>query len=171
MKTAVTHAIEDYLKTIFTELESRKLTSEQWEYARKVIVEEYTLFPTLKDILSVLTQARYKDDKKNFDNYGMEYFRIDGYPWARKVKITPTGELIRLPLPEGATNYKLALPDHLKANEERIDIKQALEEGIISEEFYGAMMQDKSKRGGRFKKIGELIRKEEKEKAELWEDI
>ena len=168
---------DEYLAKIKEECQKYKLTSDQWKAAKDNLVRNYTYFPSLKEIIDTVSMARRYDPsgKDSQTNYAMEYFYIGNYSNARKVRILPNGDLQKEELPDGAYNYHLALPDHLKSREDTMSMQQAIDEGVISEEFYqnivnpSKLQPPRKKNDSRFTKIGKLIKNQNETEDEDWD--
>jgi len=151
----------DFLNIIRKEIAKRPCNSQIYQAALSNIQGAFRMFPGIPDIKWAFSEA-FKTVKTK-SKKGVEYFDLNKNTYAREVDITDDGEIVRKPLPCGATNYLLCLPPEFEANREFLTAEQAYAEGCISEELYAAVRSRNEKHPykGRFEKIGEYIHKEE----------
>ena len=88
---------------------------------------------------------------------------MDGCSYSRRVEISMSGELIKRTLPEGATNYHIAVPSDMQADKEWLNLEQAYDQGAVSQGLYDLMTAREPERRerSRFEKIGEDLKKEQ----------
>lgn len=154
----------EYLERFERAVYRKFLTSDQWQSLYYYLTDSFRMFPTISDLQAGCEIAR-KNVSKGNDLYktAFQYFEINGYRYARPIKITVDGEMVIPDLPEGAVRVSLGLPTELEYDKEWLTCEQALEQGCISEEFY-AMISSKKRdqKQDRFEKIGNIIHGEEK---------
>jgi hypothetical protein len=152
----------EYIDEIYELSKKRNLSGEQWDLCLTMIVEAFRYFPTIHEISQCMNDVPRRMKSQKHSESAMEYFEVDGHQYARPVEISATGQLIRKDLPEGATKYKLWVPESMQKNEEYLTFDQAYEEGVVSEEFYSQILANmpakKKNHDDRFRKIGNIIK-------------
>ena len=125
------------------------------------------MFPGMADLNAIFTQANSKVQKSNLSAW--ESWNLKGYSYSRQVEISTNGEVLTRPLPEGATDYVLSLPQEMRSNDEPISFAQAYAEGCISESLYQAIraVNEDHPRKGRFQQIGEYLHSSDDAKPAL----
>lgn len=124
----------------------------------------FRMFPVISDIRQAFVDVREKISKGYSQRKGQEWFELNGKTFTRSVNISATGEVVRDPLPLGATDYFLWVPEEFQADRNYIDAHEAFSEGLITLEMYKLMAKsdEKASAFSRFKKIGDLLHKEDK---------
>jgi hypothetical protein len=152
----------DYVRELNNAIRRIPATSEELEIAYDLVHENHRMFPTLTDINFCLSEAHGRLFKGVEPEQAFEYFRIDGIGYRRKLAISPSGEVSRLELPEGAYDYTLWVPYKYRVHEEALSMEEAIDQGYLNEGLYKAIKDnaEKSRAKSRFEKIGEVIREE-----------
>jgi len=153
----------DFLKVIQKEIRKKPVTSQVFEEVLTIIRNSFRMFPVISDINFAFDEAFKKVSRGAQTEKAWEYFDLDGYSYRRDVDIGTGGELLRKPVPCGATNYHLSVPAGMEADRQFLTAEEAYAEGCISEELWKTIKAPNTKQPykGRFEKIGALIHKEE----------
>jgi len=154
---------DDFTRIIQKEIKKRPVMSAVFIEALRIIQNSFRMFPTIPDINYAFVEAFKTVYKGQGPKTCWEFFEVEGISYRRDVSISPEGDIVRKPLPYGATNYFLSVPAELESDKNWITADQAYEQGCISDDVYRAMKSAKENSHaykGRFKKIGELIHNE-----------
>lgn len=168
----------DFVRQIDASLRRKSLSDKEYEYALQHLRESFRMFPCIADINEACNLAHQRVFQAGDVQDAWEYFDIGGRSFARRVKISADRELCKESLPEGATNYHLALPKELEADHDFLSFEQAYAEGCISSQLFEVLSaENPNPKKSRFEKIGNIIKEETQtvkpvsNKPEDFEDI
>lgn len=125
----------EYVKQIAQYLKRKHYSSQELEGAYEIIRTSFRMFPSLADIQTCFILAAKKIQATASPDVAYDYFSIDGIPYRRKLLIDGSGQVVRRPIPEGAEDYHLQVPDRMRQDRDFISAEQAAALGYIDKNF------------------------------------
>jgi hypothetical protein len=151
---------KEFLQEVVKYLKHKNWNEDDLHNAYDVIVTNFRRFPSISELHAVFINAHSRNSVKDGTARASEYFTLNGHDYCRYLDINSSGDVIRKEIPEGAENYHLCLPEHMR-HERFMTADEAFKEGAISNEFYAALKAARVSRivedNNRWKKISQEI--------------
>ncbi|MFA5409641.1 MAG: hypothetical protein WC343_12800 [Bacilli bacterium] len=125
----------EYVKQIASYLKRKHYSSQELEDAYEIIRTSFRMFPSLADIQTCFQSAARTIQANAAPETAYDYFSLEGIQYRRKLMIDATGQVIRRPIPEGAEDYHLQVPDRMRQDRDFISAEQAAALGYIDKNF------------------------------------
>lgn len=129
----------EYVKQIAQYLKRKRYSSQELEDAYEIIRTSFRMFPSLADMQTCFQSAARTIQANASPEVAYDYFSLDGVPYRRKLMIDTTGQVIRRPIPEGAENYHLHVPDSMRQDRDFISAEQAVAMGYIDKNMAASL--------------------------------
>lgn len=150
----------EYVKQIAQYLKRKHHSSQELEDAYEIIRTSFRMFPSLADIQTCFISAAKTIQATASPDVAYDYFSIDGISYRRKLLIDATGQVIRRPIPEGAENYHLHVPDSMRQDKDFISAEQAAAMGYIEKNMAASLAKNaEAQMRNRFSKIKKNLEK------------
>lgn len=129
----------EYVKQIAQYLKRKHYSSQELEDAYEIIRTSFRMFPSLADMQTCFQLAARTIQANASPEVAYDYFSLDGVPYRRKLMIDATGQVIRRPIPEGAENYHLHVPESMRQDRDFISAEQAVAMGYIDKNMAASL--------------------------------
>lgn len=152
----------EYVRQISDYLRRKHYSSQELEEAYEIIRTSFRMFPSLADIQTCFVSAANHIHASSSSEVAYDYFRLDGVGYRRKLHIDGCGNVMRRPIPEGAEEYHLVVPDRMRNDKDFLTAEQAVEQGYLPKGTAIALrMAGENHMKERFKKIKQEMKKAE----------